>query len=332
MDANAIENILCRYPSDLRAADIEPLGMAGGLSGALFWRITLPQQEFILRRWPGEHPTPERLRFIHAVLRHACDRGIAFIPLPLATRDGQSFVGYDGHLWELGPLMPGAADFERNPSTEKLQAAMRTLAQFHLAVADFDATRFNTPQPASPIWRRIARLTQPHPEGIVALARAVTDSIWPELAPLAREFVAALPGAAMRALAFLEPVSSAALPLQPCIRDVWHDHVLFTGDKVTGIIDFGALDFDTPAVDIARLLGSLAGDDRGRWQNGIDAYTTVRPLSPEERAALPAFDASATVIALANWVRWIYIERRHFENRPQVVARFAALLNRMKSP
>jgi Ser/Thr protein kinase RdoA (MazF antagonist) len=228
--------------------------------------------------------------------------------------------------------MPGVADFDRNPSTGKLRAAMRTLAQFHVAVADFDTTPFNRIQTAPPIMRRIARLSQPHPDGALALSRAVTDSIWPELAPLAREFVSALPQAALRAAALLKPVTSAALSLQVCIRDIWHDHVLFTGDDVTGLIDFGAVDFDTPTGDVARLLGSLVGDDRDRWQSGIDAYATVRPLSPDERAALPGLDASATVVALTNWVRWIYVEQRQFENRTQVVTRFAALLNRMKRP
>jgi homoserine kinase type II len=324
-----IENILRRYPIDWPSAGVEPLGMAGGLSGAHFWRVSLPGRELVLRRWPSEHPTPDRLRFIHAVLQHATRRGFNCLPVPLLTNDGPSFVEHDGHFWELAPWMPGVADFDQNSNEKRLQAALRTLAQFHVAVADFDATRFNLPQPAPPIRRRIARLSQPHPDVAAGLARVVTDSIWPELAPLAREFVSALPQAALHAAALLEPVSRSSLPLQVCIRDIWHDHVLFTADEVTGLIDFGAVDVDTPAGDVARLLGSLARDDLDRWQRGIEAYATVRPLSPSERSALPGLDASATVIALSNWVRWIYIEKRQFHNRGQVVTRFKALLNRL---
>ena len=29
---------------------------------------------------------------------------------------------------------------------------------------------------------------------------------------------------------------------QPCIRDIWHENVLFSGDEVSGLIDFGALE------------------------------------------------------------------------------------------
>lgn len=55
----------------------------------------------------------------------------------------------------------------------------------------------------------------------------------------------------------LKPLADVSFRLQPCIRDIWHDHVLFDGDRVTGLIDFGAMQIDTPATDIARLVGSL---------------------------------------------------------------------------
>ena len=62
------------------------------------------------------------------------------------------------------------------------------------------------------------------------------------------------------------------LDLQPCIRDVWHDHILFLGDSVSGIVDYGAMAVDTVAGDIARLLGSLVGNHVADWEEGIDAY------------------------------------------------------------
>ena len=66
-----IKPVLERFPAADRASQIEPLGAAGGMSGALFWRVTSPRGVFALRRWPAEHPTAERLRFIHAVVRYA---------------------------------------------------------------------------------------------------------------------------------------------------------------------------------------------------------------------------------------------------------------------
>ena len=124
--------------------------------------------------------------------------------------------------------------------------------------------------------------------------------------------------------------------MQPCLRDIWHDHVLFSGDVVTGIIDFGAIDFDTPATDIARLLGSLAstpvplGEGQGEgseriaqtWHDGLAAYQTIRPLSSDETQAVHGLGASGTILAGCNWIRWIYTEGRQFENHEQVFARF----------
>jgi homoserine kinase type II len=324
-----IADILRRYPSDCQPTHVEPLGSAGGMSGARFWRLSTRRGTLVLRRWPVEHPTPERLRFIHAALRHAAARGIAFLPVPLETRDGESFIEHAGHLWELAPWLPGSADYERSPSAEKLRAAMAALARFHNAITDFPAAGdLRVAGQAPAITSRLARLEQLAGGGIGELSRAITDTTWPELAPLARAFVAALPRAVPSAAGQLKPLAIVPLPLQLCVRDIWHDHVLFSGSEVTGLIDFGALDIDTPATDIARLLGSLAGGDMAGWQTGLAAYSTVRPLSQDESRAARALDAAGTILAGSNWIRWLYIERRRFENPTQVIERFRRIAAR----
>ena len=98
-------------------------------------------------------------------------------------------------------------------------------------------------------------------------------------------FFDAVPGLLPRAIGQLAPLSNIALPVQPCIRDIWHDHVLFTGDEVTGIIDFGAMDIDTPATDVARLLGSLVGDDEAGWRTASSAYSADSPAIGGRRAS-----------------------------------------------
>ena len=343
-----LDEILRQYPPDVRPTRIEPLGSAGGLSGAQFWRITAARGTLIFRRWPIEHPAPDQLRFIHAVLDHAARNGIAFIPRPLRTTAGESFVNYAGHLWELTPWLPGAADYERAPSRKKLHAALEALARFHVATANF-------PRQAAPgfaggsnaVTRHLARLHELSSGGLIDLSRSITDTTWPDLAPLARQFVAELPRVVPRAIAQLEPLANAPLPLQPCIRDIWHDHVLFTGDTVTGIIDFGSVDIDTPATDIARLLGSLASCTPlpfreglwegsspriNTWDEGLAAYSAIRPLSADESRAARALDTSGTILAGCNWIRWIYIDGRQFENREQVINRFRKIVRRCTEP
>ena len=338
-----IQQLLRRYPADCQPERIEPLGSAGGMSGARFWRLATPRGELALRRWPREHPTSEHLTFIHAVLRAAAERGIDFLPVPLATRDGRSFVEQGGRLWELSRWLPGAADYEVTRRVEKLRAALRALARFHLVVADFAIATNNAPKGASAaaaagvspgVSRRLAQLQLLHCGGATVLADSVRDDAWPELAPLARHFMRALPAALPGAIARFAPLHDLRFALQPCLRDVWHDHVLFVGDEVSGLIDFGALDVETPAGDVARLLGSFASlippaqEEAEIWSAGLAAYEAERPLSQNERIAVAVFDISGTLLAGCNWIRWIYVERRDFDNRPQVVERFRRIVAR----
>jgi Ser/Thr protein kinase RdoA (MazF antagonist) len=322
------DEILGSFPIDPHSIRVESLGSAGGMSGAQFWRVATERGMLCLRRWPLEHPSPQRLAFIHDVMQHATRRGISFIPVPITTHAGESFVHHAGHLWQLEPWMPGAADYEQSPRIEKLRAAMTALARLHVATRDFEPIAATSTQSA--VVRRLTQLRELSPHGTSALSRPIDSAIWPDLAPLANQFMALLPKAISRAIAKLEPLADSWLPLQPCLRDIWHDHVLFTGDEVTGIIDFGAVDFDTPPTDIARLLGSLVADDIEGWQTGLAAYSAVRRLSPEESLAVFALDTSGTVLAGCNWIRWIYIEGRLFENRQQVIDRFRNIVVRCR--
>lgn len=334
---NDARKVLDRYPADCQPSQIEPLRSAGGMSGAQFWRIDSPRGKLVLRRWPIEHPAPDGLRTIHSVLRHVFAHGLKIVPVPIATTGSETFLTHAGRLWELTPWLEGVADYEKSPSAAKLQAAMTALAQFHLAAADFnDSPRFQrgarggffAPSPA--ITRRLTQLRELQTGGINVLAQSISNTTWPELAPLAREFLIALPRIIPNAIAKLAPLADVPLPLQPAIRDIWHDHVLFDGNRVTGLIDFGALQIETPSGDIARLLGSLVGDDADGWREGIATYAAIRPLTEQETAAVSALDTSGTILAGCNWIRWIYIDGRQFENPDQIRARFAKLVDRIR--
>ena len=141
------------------------------------------------------------------------------------------------------------------------------------------------------------------------------------------------------AIAGLAPLADARLPLQVCIRDIWHDHLLFEGDVVTGLIDFGAMQVDTPTTDVARLLGSLASvlpaeaaqeQEQQLWREGLAAFSAVRPLSSTELPSVGALDRAGTVLAGCNWIRWLYVEGRRFENDEQVVRRFRQITARCR--
>jgi homoserine kinase type II len=122
------------------------------------------------------------------------------------------------------------------------------------------------------------------------------------------------------------------VPLQPVIRDIWYEHVLYEGDAVSGIIDFGAMRIDSVATDIARLLGSMVEDDQDGWQAGLNAYQSVRRLSADELELVRVFDSSTVLLSGLNWLQWVFAERRQFSNRRKVELRlegFAARLSRL---
>jgi homoserine kinase type II len=342
-----IRHILEQYPAECRPDRIESLGAAGGMSGAQFWRVTAPRGMFALRRWPLEHPSEERLRFIHAVVNHAAANGISYVPVPIKSLDGHTFLRQRDHFWELAPWMPGAADYEQAPSDEKLAAAMIALARFHNAVADYSpppelAATLHSAGPSA-IPRRVDRLRRLRQSELKKRSDEIDDAIWPEFAFVAREFLAQLPNVIPRALALLEPLANVNFPFQPCVRDIWHDHILFTGNEVTGIVDFGAVDFDIPATDIARLLGSLVGEpglpfknrtlelgDRpDGWHKGLAAYSSVRQLSSSETLAVCALNAANPILAGCNWIQWIYLDRRQFQDSQRIIVRFKRILSHL---
>jgi Ser/Thr protein kinase RdoA (MazF antagonist) len=118
--------------------------------------------------------------------------------------------------------------------------------------------------------------------------------------------------------------------LQPCLCDLWHDHLLFDGDRLTGIVDYGAVKVDHVAVDLARLLGSLVGDDADRWEEGFRAYRAVRPLSPDEERLAGVLDRAGTLLGAANWLRWLFHEGRTFDDLEAVANRLRSLMERIE--
>ena len=176
-------------------------------------------------------------------------RGLSYIPAVLPSDSGHTFVASAGRLWDLTTWMPGQADFHAQPSPERLAAACIALAQIHEA------------------WRPVATTTGPCPALRRRLIRGrewstLVGSGWqPPLegadpvGPLTRQAYALLREQLGDVLDRLGAWEHQPWNLQVCLCDVWHDHVLFVANEVTGIIDFGSLKVDHVAVDLARLLG-----------------------------------------------------------------------------
>lgn len=261
-----VRHVLSHYPAAVAGLVWEPLGAAGGFSGANLWR---GGEAFALKAWPPDYPRT-RLEAVHRWMRQARSRGLAFVPAIVVTLDGPTWVEHAGRVWDVVAWMPGEANFHAEPTDTKLTAACTALAELHRAWANQRTIASTCPA----VQRRLDILNTathrlPH---VVATARA-------EL------------------LAWV----NRPLPVQPCLCDVWHDHVLFTGRAVTGMIDYGAMKFDHPAVDLARLLGDLVGEDRERLRFGLDAYRAAGGPLPIDEAFVALLDRTGIVCAVLHW-------------------------------
>lgn len=324
--------VAAAYPDLAGRTTLWPVENAGGFSGARLWRLSSPRGEYVIRCWPAEHPSHERLAWIHGVLHHAVRHGYPLLSEPLKNIHSGTVLYHAGRLWEAAPWLPGTADYRHAPRRVRLRAALESLALFHLAASGYEAD--SARQPAPGIRERNVRIRQWLDGRLGQLATVVGQAALHDPADpihrLARQILECIPTVTQVILDDLTSSLTIRLSLQPCLRDVWHEHVLFDGDRVTGLIDYGAMRRDTVAADIARLLGSLAGDDASSWQTGLDSYESVRPLSAAERSLVAAYDRSAILLAPLNWLDWLFLEQRTFENRMAVAERLAEWTSRLQ--
>jgi homoserine kinase type II len=263
------------------------------------------------------------------VLQHVASHGFALVPLPLPLLSGETYLFHAGHLWQLEPFMPGRGDYAAQPSRQRLTNALSALARFHQAALDFPQ-REATSGSSHGMLERIERLERFKAGGLVRLRSRIDTSYEPELAALAIDCCElarqVIPGLADE----VASLTRVKVPQQPVIGDVWHDNVLFEGDAVSGIVDFGATRIDNVARDIARLLGGMAADNRDDWQHGLAAYETIRPLSPTEQQFVTMFDRCNVALSGLNWATWIYDEHREFDDLAAVRGRLEHFVSRLR--
>jgi Ser/Thr protein kinase RdoA (MazF antagonist) len=312
----------------VRPSACAPVGHLG-FSGSMLWRVrcddSLHSRTLCLKRWSSAHPPPARLPWIHRVLQHAGRAGIDFVPEPQRTRDGQSVVEEDGSTWELMTWLPGEVESRLVPSPTRLQASFRALAKFHQAAASLEVNRV---EPAPAVSERLGRWQELNSD-MAKIVHHVSSRRIPEIDDLAQQWLAQYAMLDPRELTNrLRAAERTPLRLQPAIRDIWRDHVLFTGDDVTGVIDFGAMRIDTPLTDLARLIGSLTKDDVALRRVAFDAYAELCPLSAGDLELVNLLDDSGTLIAGWNWLEWLYVEQRQFPSLIAVRARMSELLAR----
>jgi Ser/Thr protein kinase RdoA (MazF antagonist) len=322
---------------------VAPLG-AAGFSGSQLFVVDLPDSpgRFLLKSFHAG-ASVEHARFVHGLVRHLRTEGIVEVPEVIPTVDGDTVViDADGRLWELARFMPGVA--VPCPAPAQAAAATTALARLHLAAASLPGS-----PPRSHVSPGVDRRIE-HARRLLAQPWQARRAAWSQAAREAMPSgscmaVDARAGSAIEILSecggepFLARVATLcpdSCMLQPVLRDVWCDHVLFADaahDDVTAIVDLHAAGVDTPATDLARLMGSWddsSGSERqslpDRWQVAMAAYDRVRPLSRQEAVLIPFLHATGIVLGLDNWFRWILEEHRDFPDARRMLARIDRLL------
>jgi Ser/Thr protein kinase RdoA (MazF antagonist) len=337
---------LCRRWCDTAPISVDPLGVQG-FSGSQVFVVEFPDRpgRFVLKSFHAA-ASRDHAAFVHNLVRHFRGEGVTQVPEVIPTLDGDTIAtDAEGRLCELSRFMPGVA--VPCPTPTQAATAATSLARLHLAAAslpDHPPRLHVSPGVEHRIERSCQLLAQPWAARRDAWSRAaslrmpadLSAALDTRVAAAIEIFTASDGNAFLARMATLQPHSCV---LQPVLRDVWYDHVLFaerTSDSVTAIIDLHAAGIDTPATDLARLVGSWAAPTGGgrlslvdRWPEAIAAYDRVRPLSRDEAGLIPFLHATGMLFGLDNWFRWTLEERREFLDTQKMLDRIDSLLTEL---
>jgi Ser/Thr protein kinase RdoA (MazF antagonist) len=337
---------LCRRWSPAGPVSVAPLGTPG-FSGSQVYVVELPEPpgRFVLKSFHAA-ASREHAAFVHQLVRHIRAESSTQVAEVMLTIDGDSIVtDAEGGLWELSRFMPGVP--VPSPTPSQTAAAATALAQLHLAAASLPG---HSPHAGvSPgIARRIDQARQ-----LLTRPWQARRAAWSQggCSLLTDDTVAALDDRVATAIAIFNECGGEILlsrvaamrgrscVLQPVLRDVWCDHVLFAdarSDDLTAIIDLHAAGIDTPATDLARLMGSwgsLADREQlslmDRWAEAIAAYQRESPISREEAQLIPFLHGTGVVFGLDNWFRWTLEEHRVFPDARRMLDRIDRLLKEL---
>lgn len=328
-----------------------------GLSGASIWKCGAGDGGFAcLRAWPKSHPQHERLQEIHQHMQLLTACGIAFTPALYCSRSGSTLISDCGRWWELTSWLPGKADYLASANPNRLRSAMGALARIHhvwsLGRGVLSARGPRETAVGSPTFcDRLTRLATWH-ERRHELPRVLSRVLPGVVCDRERQLVV---DTCDLLSVWCEPLRQKLLSLAEqvveqhfVLRDIWSEHVLFAGDEVTGVIDFGAARWDEPTTDLVRLLGSLEPHSAAQRQSGLEAYNQARieltqdlsgelvlgrvsSLEPLRWERFQVLDQTATLLSAAQWLEWLVLEQRDFvQPRDELLERWRGFVERMR--
>jgi Ser/Thr protein kinase RdoA (MazF antagonist) len=184
----------------------------------------------------------------------------------------------------------------------------------------------------SPGLERRFRMAANWHESLDKLGRALHQAPLPQPVHQKCTELLAIGTPSLNRLCRLKVQTLPRLPIQLCIRDLWYDHLLFDNSQVAGIIDFGSTGDDCVATDLARLLRSWFPGEGEDFNPALDAYSAIHPLSKAERESFHWFDRTSRVLSAFQWIEWLAIQQRQFDDWEAVFKRLDFVLERLPPP
>jgi homoserine kinase type II len=256
-------------------------GIAEGVENSNFL-VHTSQGHFILTLY--ERRVAEKdLPFFLGLMEHLAGRGI-LCPQPVKNRNGELLGKVAGRPAAIINFLDGM--WIRRPSPGHCSALGTALGQLHVAGLDYPGKRANTLSVGG--WR----------------------ALYERCRERANEIQRDMQRFLEKELSFLEKSWPRDLPQGIIHADLFPDNVFFLGEKLSGLIDYYFACTDALAYDIAICLNAWCFEadhsyNVTKGRNLLQAYAAVRPLTGEERVALPLLARGAALrFLLTRLVDW----------------------------
>lgn len=219
------------------------------------------------------------LPFFLGLLDHLSEHGCP-VPRTIHDRSNQAYRLHEGKALALIEFLPGVS--VSMPDPDQARAVGAALALVHRAAADFPGYRANGMGAAK--WREL--LDACGPQGLARIDTDLPDLVRCELAQITALWPRGLPTGVIHA-------------------DLFPDNVLMRGHEVSGLIDFYFACNDILAYDLAVTHAAWCFSANGRdflpelSKALLAGYESARPISADERAALPVLARGAAMRFLA---------------------------------
>ncbi len=270
-----------------------------GFSGAIVWRVQSGPAQFALKAYPPDWGDARRLVAIHQRIAVA---GPDLMPQTVPIRFGTTVMEGQGRLWDLMTWCEGSATQDVVPTT--IEAVAKLHIRWELPVLPS--------QPSDTVARQWAILDEWEEANV---ATAATDKLAHAVSLLSRQITPSRMA--------LRPWLNRPVPMQTIHGDLWPGNVLIHHDHFSGIIDCAAVRVDSVTSDLSRLFGAINVEVKQRI---AEIYEPSRPLQPMEWELLQVLGRTGPVARLAQWLKWLIVERRQFADPAAAERRFAEVL------